>query len=186
MRIKLATFAAVSAARQGANALLNVTAAAGRSVTFSTAFSASGSVLGDYSLDLHCYALESETLQGETSYTLIKTPSGFTIYPDFDCELITWHTSPFNSPLPGTPAEGQHGVEVSPTGIAATATFGTPFVAVSDYNVAYVRAFLTSDPTIAVEMLPATKAISGLTLTPANITTGLSITIEWGVSPRTQ
>jgi hypothetical protein len=143
--------------------------------------------LGDYDLDIHCLATEDQTLQGEVQHTKIKTPSGFTVYPDFDCGLITWSTAPFGGPFPSSSAaDSQHGVEVSPTGIATTATFGTPYTAVSDYNVAYVRAFLTSDPTIAVEMLPATKSITGLTLTPANIGTGLSITIEWGVSPRTQ
>jgi hypothetical protein len=155
-------------------------------VTYGTAFTTANSVLGDYDLSIHCYTTEDQTLQGEVSYTRIKTPSGFTVFPDFDCALITYLTVPFGGAyVAGGTSLGQHGVDISPAGLVKAVTFDTVYSAVTDYNVAYVRGFLTSDSTVAVAQIIVEKLTTGLNLTPVGVD-GLSVTMEWGVLPKTQ
>lgn len=159
--------------------LRNVTAVDGRSVVFTHPFAADSSITGDYNLTIHCYQTEDLTLKGLVAYRVIKTPSGFTVYPDFDCGLVTYEAAPKGgSPVTPT-ANRQNGVVISPDGSTIGVQFDIIYASIDGFNVAYARGYLTATPTSAVD-IKVTKATDGLTFIPVNAG-GQSVTIEWGV-----
>ena len=175
--------------------LLNVLADEGRAVIFRTPFSQIKMTAGDYHLDYHAYTSIVEATKTEIAFTnVIKTPTGLSFFPQLDAAYITWQATPLTnelstSTIPTTQtgvssgAVPQSGRDVFTGEGNQTITFTTEYDSEDNYNLAYLRAYLTAEPTIPVQITIVTKLTTGLLF--VNPYDG-QITVEWGVENRTQ
>jgi hypothetical protein len=171
---------------------LTVTAAAGVSVVFKTAFSNIRLVGGDYDLSVHGYDSLTEDTKTEIFCRTIKTSTGFNLWPDADCAYITWSAEPLTEDLSDTsipsigtsvpaglkPQSGMFTSNIDAANASAVFTDAYPSI---NYN-AVVRAYLAADQTVAVPITSITKLTTGLVIAvPVDGTV-----VEWYVLPRTQ
>ena len=65
----------------------------GSSVVFTTPFSSNIHATGDYHLDIQPFVIINGH-QEKIGYAADKTTTGFTVYPDADADVLTWHATP--------------------------------------------------------------------------------------------